>query len=213
MTEAELHEQFQKSQSTRLDLSSQFSDFASVAVIIKNHETAAATTDLEVGYIIRAENPNDRWSGHIAFPGGRREPIDKNDLDTAIRETKEEIGLDLTTQNHIGSLSDVQARKKHQMLPFFLKPHVFSMSQEVFNQQKIQLHPDEVADLLWIRVADIIKVENQTEYETEGYKLPAIQFPKNKKLWGLTYLLTLDLLKRLGLSVPVATSTVATDKN
>ena len=35
-----------------------------------------------------------RWSGHVAFPGGKNE-ADETDQETAIRETMEEIGLDI----------------------------------------------------------------------------------------------------------------------
>jgi len=32
-----------------------------------------------------------RWSGHVAFPGGRQEEEDKDDFETAKRETMEEV--------------------------------------------------------------------------------------------------------------------------
>src|SRR6056297_2691238 len=33
-----------------------------------------------------------RHPGEIAFPGGKREPVDKSPVDTALREMKEELG-------------------------------------------------------------------------------------------------------------------------
>ena len=47
----------------------------------------------EVLFIRRSEQPGDPWSGHMAFPGGRQAPTDRELLDTARRETLEEIGL------------------------------------------------------------------------------------------------------------------------
>jgi hypothetical protein len=52
--------------------------------------------DPEVLFIKRAGRAGDRWSGHTALPGGKRDSTDADDLAAAIRETKEEVGLDLT---------------------------------------------------------------------------------------------------------------------
>lgn len=46
-------------------------------------------------FIKRASRASDRWSAHIAFPGGRSEPDDENEKYTAMRETWEEVGLDV----------------------------------------------------------------------------------------------------------------------
>ncbi|NRA37594.1 MAG: NUDIX domain-containing protein [Planctomycetes bacterium] len=43
----------------------------------------------------RATDPNDPWSGHWAFPGGRRDVADNSLLATSIRECDEECGLNL----------------------------------------------------------------------------------------------------------------------
>ena len=51
--------------------------------------------DAEVLFIKRTSRTRDPWSGDIALPGGRRDPEDIDDLATAIRETREEVGLDL----------------------------------------------------------------------------------------------------------------------
>ena len=42
-----------------------------------------------------------RWSSHIAFPGGRHEPSDESALYTALRETWEEIGVDLAERDFV----------------------------------------------------------------------------------------------------------------
>jgi 8-oxo-dGTP pyrophosphatase MutT (NUDIX family) len=67
-------------------------------------ESMADTT--EVLYIKRAANPNDPWSGNVAFPGGRRDAIDVDDHATAVRECLEETGLDLKHFLYLGRLDD-----------------------------------------------------------------------------------------------------------
>ena len=62
----------------------------------------------EALFIKRASRVGDRWTGHVALPGGKRDPEDKDDRDVAIRESLEEIGLDLTTDDyiHVGNLPE-----------------------------------------------------------------------------------------------------------
>lgn len=46
-----------------------------------------------------------RWSGHIALPGGKRE-VDETDLAAAIRETEEEVGINLHLATYGGKLPE-----------------------------------------------------------------------------------------------------------
>lgn len=66
------------------------------------------TGEPEVLFIKRAARKGDRWTGHIALPGGKRDPIDQDDRAVSARETQEETGMDLKT-NHclpIGNLPE-----------------------------------------------------------------------------------------------------------
>lgn len=64
--------------------------------------------DAEVVFIKRAARQGDRWTSHVALPGGKRDPEDADDKAVAIRETSEEIGLDLDSPDalFVGNLPE-----------------------------------------------------------------------------------------------------------
>lgn len=64
--------------------------------------------DPEVLFIKRASRVGDRWTGHVALPGGKRDPDDADDRAAAIREASEEVGLDLTSNDciYVGNLPE-----------------------------------------------------------------------------------------------------------
>jgi 8-oxo-dGTP pyrophosphatase MutT (NUDIX family) len=51
--------------------------------------------DAEILFIKRAARVGDRWTSHVALPGGKRDPEDLDDRHAAVRETSEEVGLDI----------------------------------------------------------------------------------------------------------------------
>ena len=59
-------------------------------------------------FIRRATRKGDRWTGHVAFPGGKRDETDVDDRSASIRETEEEVGLSLEPRNalFIGALPE-----------------------------------------------------------------------------------------------------------
>ena len=57
--------------------------------------------DPEVLFIKRATRVGDKWNGHVALPGGKRDPEDDDDAVTATREALEEVGIDLSYNNAI----------------------------------------------------------------------------------------------------------------
>lgn len=80
----------------------------------------------EALFIRRAERPADPWSGQVALPGGRRDPRDADLLATAIRETREETGVDLAPAERLGQLDDVHPRTP-VLPPVVVRPFVFAL--------------------------------------------------------------------------------------
>ena len=57
-------------------------------------------------------------AGQVSFPGGMAEPGDKSPLDTALRETEEEIGLDRSRIEIVGRLGDYVTKSGFKIAPF-----------------------------------------------------------------------------------------------
>lgn len=76
---------------------------ASVALVVARCRTSPPA----MLFIQRAARKGDRWSAHIALPGGRREHADADDRACAERETLEEVGLDLASPEfaYVGALN------------------------------------------------------------------------------------------------------------
>ncbi|MEO8622541.1 MAG: CoA pyrophosphatase, partial [bacterium] len=85
----------------------------------------------ELLMIKRAEAKGDPWSGHIACPGGRMEPTDRNLEVTAVRETWEETGIDVTRDGRIlGQLDDLSPRSP-LLPPIIIRPFVAIVRSDV----------------------------------------------------------------------------------
>lgn len=179
------------------DLSNHIENFACVSLILRGSAQA-----LQLGFIERAQDPADRWSGHLAFPGGKNEKTDRSPLETALRETQEEVGVALERWQLVGQLNDIQARRGPYLLPFFIRPFVFYIGQ---TSPRINLDTTEVSDFFWVTLTDLTNPAKIIDYKhPEGHislKLQAVELGKKNPLWGLTYIMTQDLLKKLPLFV------------
>ncbi len=154
---------------------------AAVATILRE-----APHGLEVLFIRRAEHPRDPWSGHMAFPGGREDPVDADLLSTAVRETREELDLDLTRDARLlGRLDDIPAIARGRRTGMSIAPFVFELTSDpVFTPNY------EVAEALWAPLVPLMRGELLTTipYELEGKRmdLPAHNY-QGRIVWGLTF--------------------------
>lgn len=177
---------------TLLDLSKSLESYACVVILLRGTKD-----NLEVGYIRRSVHERDRWSGQIAFPGGKKEDEDESDMRTALRETQEEIGLQLEASNFVGRLDDIQARKQGEVLDFFIRPFVFFVPDEI----ETQISEAEVAEFFWVSLKHLRDPKMQTTHKFQRnnmtLQMPAIDLKRDLPLWGLTYFMTQNLLHRL----------------
>ena len=173
---------------------------AAVSIIIVKPN---APNDAQVLLIERSKNKNDPWSGHMAFPGGRYQDNDQDILSTAIRETLEEIGLDLRKEssffesnkkNLIPRLSDVKTLKIHEK-NIVVTPFLFGLKKKpeiVINK--------EVQQVVWIPLKFFLESKNRkcSNFKINGevISLPCY-FYNEKVIWGITLSMIDEIFENL----------------
>jgi len=164
---------------------------AAVAAVLREGEDG-----VELLFIHRAEHPRDPWSGHVSFPGGRVDPADGGLLAAAIRETREELGVDLDrVAERIGSLSEVRTHLKGSASPRSVVPFVFALRGEM------TVAPNaEVQQVLWVPLAFLLDRDNRSTFVwlRRGIPLPmpSCRF-QGHVIWGLTLRFVDELLSIL----------------
>ncbi len=136
--------------------------------------------------IRRSEQPGDPWSGHMALPGGRMDPEDTSLLGTAIRETSEEVGIDLGAHARLmGQLDGLGAMARGEWIDLVIVPFVFALERDL----PLRLN-DEVDEALWAPLEPMAEgaVDTIRPYRHRGetWNLPAFQVGPHV-VWGLTY--------------------------
>lgn len=158
--------------------------FAAVAVVVRDRESPS------VLLIRRAEHAGDPWSGQVGFPGGKMQPQDRSAKDTAIRETLEEVGVDLSrtgqflgygavTTTHTGTIDVV--------------PSVFELKEGTDVRAN-----DEVAAYRWVELEELLSPSARSSYQLD-YQGKLVQMPAftagDFVVWGLTHRILTSLMK------------------
>ncbi|HZR82156.1 MAG TPA: CoA pyrophosphatase [Candidatus Binatia bacterium] len=155
---------------------------AAVAIVL-----APGDDEARLLLIKRAEHPLDPWSGHMAFPGGRHDACDPDLAATAIRETAEEVGIDLARDGELlARLDDLHAVANGRHLDMVISPFLFRVDRPL----PTRIDATEVAAALWLpmRVFRDDRFHGTIEFTREGHEMryPAFVY-EGHRVWGLTY--------------------------
>ncbi len=118
--------------------------------------------------------------GEISFPGGRREKIDKDLIETALRETEEEIGVKTTQVKVIGRLDDLFTITRYIITPFIGIIH---------GRVKLKSNDAEVAEILKVPLKLFLTKDKFAEksWERNGVKYPLYYYYwEDYEIWGAT---------------------------
>ncbi|NXX15222.1 NUDT7 diphosphatase, partial [Podargus strigoides] len=128
-----------------------------------------------------------RSPGEVCFPGGKSEAVDKDEIDTALREAKEEVGLQPEKVEVICRLVPGIDKMNHLVTP------VVGFIEDTFHATP---NPDEVSDVFVVPLEYFVKPLN---YKTLPYKTPSgysgrlhcftyddQEHKMSFKIWGLT---------------------------
>lgn len=156
---------------------------------------------LELLLIERTEREGDPWSGHMALPGGRREPADADLVETARRETEEETGIVVTPSQILGHLDELGPKASRRRFNLLIAPFVATVPRDTEPDPE----PREVQTALWVPLTHLASDEAVDEVliqlEGEEFRLPALNYD-DYVIWGLTHrILTgfMDIAREAGL--------------
>ena len=163
---------------------------AAVAVVLAE---SPVTPELSVLLMRRATRKGDPWSGHMSFPGGRVQREDATPRATALRETFEEVGLQLADGDYLARMSDVLTRRHERPTPMIVSPYVFRCARPpklIVNRES--------EEALWVPLSFLADSANrrQMTWRQLGvtWRLPCYDY-EGRRIWGLTLLMLNELLK------------------
>jgi 8-oxo-dGTP pyrophosphatase MutT (NUDIX family) len=164
---------------------------AAVAAVIRDSGPGA-----ELLFIRRAERDGDPWSGHMGLPGGHVEADDADALSAAVRETSEEIGLDLGRHGEL--LGPLPVARTHLVVgrgPRWVAPFVFAV-REI---PELTLS-DEAQEAVWVSLDFLLDRANRGDMVWGGRGVPML-LPcyryEGRLIWGLTLKMVDTLLDRM----------------
>jgi 8-oxo-dGTP pyrophosphatase MutT (NUDIX family) len=165
--------------------------YAAVALMLRIGPEA----ELEMLLVKRADYEGDPWSGHIALPGGRREPDDASLEDTAVRETREEIDVDLRTDARTLGMLDELSPRTPVLPPIIIRPFVFALERDV------EVTPSaEVAVAFWVPLAQLrdpgMWGEATVIVRGEERRVSSVRVGEHI-VWGLTERILVQFFARL----------------
>jgi 8-oxo-dGTP pyrophosphatase MutT (NUDIX family) len=149
---------------------------------------------LEVLLGERRKREGDPWSGQIGLPGGRHHTEDETLLRTAIRETIEEVGMNVKEDAEVlGHMAPRAPGNKPELL---VVPFVALASRPL-----APTPGPEMTAIFWVPLAELPPTHGKAVVHTILGELSVPSYTYGERLiWGFTYRILEELLVFVGLS-------------
>ena len=130
-------------------------------------------------------------AGQISFPGGKSEPSDADSIETAIRETMEEIGVRVRREDVIGDLPSVKVP--------FSKFEIFPVVAFVEDAGNFVRSENEVKRVMEVDLDDLYKTLSTYKIAVAGGESEVPGYLCGKSVvWGATAMIVAEMMKVIG---------------
>ncbi len=149
----------------------------------------------EALFVVRATHERDPGSGHVALPGGREEQVDRDLMDTALRELHEETGLGLDRKEIVGRLDDLNPVSRH--IPRIAISPFVAWRRRLAGVRRSA----EIDGHCWVPVSELETPARRSSLthrrDGDTFRFPTIEYDGHT-VWGLTYSIVQNFLELLG---------------
>lgn len=137
------------------------------------------------------KNPEDKHSGQISFPGGKKEPIDSNMIECALREANEEVGINPADIQLLGQLTPLYI----PVSDFLVHPVIGVCYEDVC----FTPNPDEVQDIIELPFDHFLDQNNIKHMDMifgSGMKMEDVPYydAYGKVIWGATAMIISEMV-------------------
>lgn len=149
-----------------------------------------------IPYVVFIKRPDYQGvhSGQISFPGGQKENSDRTPIETALRETEEEIGVDSKLVRVMGMLT-----------PLYIPPSNFLVSPVVgcaMSRPEFRRDPVEVDEILELPLSEFFLESNRRDTAIQINEVYSIQAPcyciGRNIIWGATAMMMSEFIDLTG---------------